>query len=99
MDVEPASTGTRSTSSRSREPSAEPDCSRDQNQPCPDSTRPDGSRDALAGWCETFDGDCRRHDGHRAKVHDPDDQEDHHQTGTALAAMESQTETVSPGGA
>src|SRR5439155_551255 len=36
-------------------------------------------------------------DGHRAKVHDPDDQEDRHQTGTALAAVEAEAQAVSPG--
>jgi hypothetical protein len=35
--------------------------------------RPDGSRDALTGRGETFDGDGCRHHSHRAKVHDPDD--------------------------
>src|SRR5438034_6479721 len=43
--------------------------------------------------CETLDGDGGRHDGHRAKVHDPDDQEDRHQTGTATAAMEAEAQT------
>ena len=60
--------------------SSEPGCSRDQKQPCPDGDGPDDSRDALTGRCETFDGDGCRYDGHRAKVHDPDDQEDRHQT-------------------
>src|SRR5882724_3012740 len=77
--------------------SSEPGCSRDQKQPCPDDDGPDGSSDALTSRCETFDGDGRRHDSHRAKVHDPDDQEDRHQTGTALAAMEAEAQTVSPG--
>ena len=54
--------------------SSEPGCSRDQKQPCPDDDGPDGSRDALTGRCETFDGDGCTHDSHRAKVHDPDDQ-------------------------
>ena len=70
--------------------SSEPGCSRDQKQPCPDDDGPGGSRDALTGRCETFDGDGCRHDSHRAKVHDPDDQEDRHQTGTALAAVEAE---------
>ena len=58
---------------------------------------PDGSRDALTGRCETFDGDGGRHDSHRAKVHDPDDQEDRHQTGAAAAAVEAEAQAVSPG--
>jgi len=41
--------------------------------------------------------DGRRHDGHRAKVHDPDDQQDRRQTGTAVAAVEAQAQAVSPG--
>ena len=52
--------------------SSEPGCSRDQKQPCPDDDGPGGSRDALTGRCETFDGDGCRHDSHRAKVHDPE---------------------------
>jgi hypothetical protein len=57
---------------------SEPGCSRDQEQPCPDDDGSDGSRDALTGRCETFDGDGCRHDSHRAQVHDPDDEEDRH---------------------
>jgi len=68
-----------------------------RNNPAPTTTGPDGSRDALTGRCETFDGDGCRHDSHRAKVHDPDDQEDRHQTGTAVAAVESETQAVSSG--
>jgi hypothetical protein len=68
--------------------SSEPGRSRDQEHSCPDDHGPDGSRDALAGRCETLGGDGGRHDSHRAKVHDPDDQEDRHQTGTAVAAVE-----------
>jgi hypothetical protein len=64
--------------------SSEPDCSRDQEQSCPYDDGSDGSRDALTGRCETLDGDGCRHDSHRAKVHDPDDQEDRHQTETAV---------------
>ena len=67
---------------------AESGSSRDQKQPCPDDDGPGDSRDALTGRCETFDGDGCRHDSHRAKVHDPDDQEDRHQTGAAAAAVE-----------
>src|SRR5216117_2031432 len=77
--------------------SSEPGCSRDQKQPCPDGDGPGGSRDALAGRRETFDGDGCRHDSHRAKVHDPDDQEDRYQTDTALAAVEAKAQAVSPG--
>jgi hypothetical protein len=60
------------------EPSSEPGCSPDQKQPCPDGDGPDGSRDSLTDRCETFDGHGSRHHNHRAKVHDPDDQEDRH---------------------
>ena len=70
---------------------------RDQKQPCADGDGPGGSGGALTGRCETLDGDGWRHDSHRAKVHDPDDQEDHHQTGTAVAAVEAEVQTVSPG--
>jgi hypothetical protein len=48
--------------------SSEPGSLRDQKQPCPDDDGPDRSRDALTGWCETFDGDRGRHDSHGAKV-------------------------------
>ena len=77
--------------------SSEPGCSRDQKQPCPHDDGPGGSRDALTGRCETFDGDGCRHDSHRAKVHDADDQEDRHQTDTAVAAVEAEAQAVSPG--
>jgi len=77
--------------------SSEPGCSRDHKQPRPDDDGPDGSRDALTGRCETFDGDGCAHHSHRAKVHDADDQEDRHQTGTALAAVEPEAQAVSPG--
>ena len=53
--------------------------------------------DPLTGRCETFDRDGCRRDSHRAKIHDPDDQEDRHRTGTALAAVEAEAEAVSPG--
>src|SRR5882762_11062094 len=77
--------------------SSEPGCSRDQKQPCPDGDGPGASRDALTGRCETLDGDGCRHDGHRAKVHDADDQEDHYQTDTAAAAVQAEAQAVSPG--
>src|SRR5713226_3433010 len=76
---------------------SEPGCSPDQKQPCPDDDGPDGSRDALTGRCETFDGDGCRHDSHRPKVHDPDDHEDRRQTGTAVAAVEAEAQAVSQG--
>jgi hypothetical protein len=71
--------------------------SRDQKQPCPDDNGPDGARDVLTGRCETFGRDGCRHDRHRAKVHDPDDQENCYQTGTAVAAVEAEAQAVSPG--
>ena len=77
--------------------SSEPGRSRDQKQPCPDNHGPGGSRDAHTGRRETFDGDGCRNQSHRAKVHDPDDQEDHDQTGTALGAVEAEAQAVSPG--
>src|ERR1700676_2379227 len=80
-----------------RDASSEPGCSRDQTHPCPDDDGPDGSRDALTGRCETFDGDGCRDDSHRAKVHDPDDEEDRHQTGPAVDAAEFEARAVSPG--
>ena len=70
---------------------------RNQKHPGPDDDGPDGSREALTGWCETFDGDGGHHDRHRAKVHDPGHQKDHDQTGTALAAVEAEAQAVSPG--
>jgi len=49
-----------------RDASCKPGCLRDQEQPGCDDDRTDGSRDALAGWGETFGGDRRGHDSHRA---------------------------------
>ena len=40
---------------------SEPGCVRDQEQSCPSDHGSDGSRDALTGRGETFDGDGRRH--------------------------------------
>jgi hypothetical protein len=76
--------------------SSESGCSRDQKQPCPDGDAPVGSGDALTGRCETLDGDGCRHDSHRAKVHDPDDQKDRLQASTAVAAVEAEAQAVSP---
>src|SRR5688572_915315 len=63
----------------------------------PDDDGSDGSRDALTGRCQTFDGDGCRHDSHRAKVHEPDDEEDRHETDTAVGAVETEAQAVSPG--
>jgi hypothetical protein len=82
-----------------RNPSSEPGCSRDQEQPCRDDDGSDGSRDALTARCDTFDGDGYRHDSHRAQVHDPDDEKDRRQASTAVAAMQTKAQSVSPGGA
>ena len=57
----------------------------------------DGSCDALTSRGEMFDGDGCRHDSHRAKIHDPEDQENRHQTATTVAAVETQAQAVSPG--
>jgi len=70
--------------------SSEHGCSRDQKQPCRDDDGPGDSRDALTGRCETLDGNGCRHDSHRAKVHDPDDQEDCDQADTAVSAVEAE---------
>ena len=80
-----------------RDASSEPGGSRDQKQPYPDDDGSDGVCDALTNRGETLDGDGYRHDRHRAKVHDPDAQEDRHQTGTAVAAVESEAQAMSPG--
>ena len=58
---------------------------------------PTNGSHALGGRCETLDGDGRRDDSHCAQVHDPDDQEDGHQIGTAGAAAEAEAQAVSPG--
>src|SRR5688500_18257570 len=82
---------------RSADVSSKSRCSRDQKQTCPDDDGADGSRDALTSRCETFDRDRCRHGSHRAKVHDPDNQKDGHQTGAAGAAVETEVQAVSPG--
>jgi hypothetical protein len=63
---------------KKRHASSETGCSRDQKQSCPDSNGADGSRDALTGWCETFDGNGCSHDSHHAKVHNSHNKEDCH---------------------
>jgi hypothetical protein len=78
--------------------SSDPGCSHDQKQPCAhDDHGPNGSPDALTRRCETFDRDGCGHDSHRAEIHDSDDQENRHQAGTALAAVETETQALSPG--
>src|SRR5215469_8431233 len=79
-----------------RDASSEPGCSHDQKQPCPDEDGSGGSRDALSGRCEMFDGDGCRYDSHHAKVHEPTDQEDRHQIGAARTAVESEVHAMSP---
>ena len=73
-----------------------PSCPHDQKQPHPDDRDPNSSRDALTSRREAFDGNGRRHEGHRAEIHDSDDEEDHHQTDAAAAALESETQAMSP---
>src|SRR5207248_4826970 len=68
------------------------DSSYEQNQSCHDHEGSDDLRDALTGRCETFGSNARRHDSHRPKVHDPDDQENRYQTGTALTAVEAEAQ-------
>ena len=77
--------------------SSEPRCSRDEKQPCPDDDGPDGSRDALTGRRETFDGDGWSHHSHHAKVHHAYNHEDHHEIGTTAATLEAEVKAVSPG--
>src|SRR5262245_45243171 len=95
--LHPSSPSRTAPRGRGAETSSEPGEPPDQEHPGPDDAGADGSRDALTGRCETFDGDGRPHDRHRAKVHHPDDQEDCHQTETALTAVEAEAHTVSPG--
>ena len=77
--------------------SSEPGSLRDQKQPSHDANGPDGSRYALTVRRKTFDGNGCRHDNHRAKVHDSDDEKDRHQTDTALAAVKAEAQAMSPG--
>jgi hypothetical protein len=77
--------------------SSEPRCSGDQEQPCPDDDGSHGSRDALTGRRETFEGNGCRHDSHRARVHDPNDEEDRRQGGRVAAAAEAEAQPGSPG--
>jgi hypothetical protein len=76
--------------------SSDPGCSHNQKQPCRYDEDPYGSRDAHTGRCQTFGSDGCRHDSHRAKVHDADDQQDRYQTGTALTAVEAEAQAMSP---
>ena len=68
---------------------------RDQDQTRDDGDRADRASDALAGGGEAFDGDRRRDHGHRAKVHDADDEQDRHQAGAAEAALDAELQAVS----
>jgi hypothetical protein len=79
-----------------RDASSESGGSGDQEQPCCNDDGPNGSRDAFNSRCETFNGDGCHHDSHRAQVHDSNDQQDRHEAGTAVAAMEAEAQATSP---
>ena len=69
----------------------------DQEQACSDDDKSDGSSDVLTGWGKAFYGDGRCYDSHRAQVHDTENQEDRCQASTTVAAVEAETQAVSPG--
>lgn len=71
-------------------------CTRDQVQPEDDDEDSDPFRHVFAGWGETFGSDGCSHDGHRAQIHNADDEEDHRQAGTAGAAVQAEAQAVSP---
>jgi hypothetical protein len=71
-------------------------CPRNQKQPYPDHDNPDGSRHALALWCEAFGSDCRRYKSHHPQIHDPDDEEDRRQTSTRADAAKAEAQPISP---
>jgi hypothetical protein len=70
---------------------------RDQNQTCADDDDPDGSRNALTGRCKAFYGDGHCYERHHAKVHDPEDKQDCHQAGRAVAAAQAEAQAMAPG--
>ena len=69
----------------------------DQEQACSDDDKSDGSSDVLTGWGKAFYGDGRCYDSHRAQVHDTENEEDRCQASTTVAAVEAETQAVSPG--
>ena len=69
----------------------------DQEQACSDDDKSDGSSDVLTGWGKAFYGDGRCYESHRAQVHDTENQEDRCQASTTVAAVEAETQAVSPG--
>ncbi len=82
-----------------RDTSSEPGGSRDQKQPCRDDDGSDDLRSMLTVRREAFHGDGCRYDRQHAHIHDSETQEDRHQTGTAITAVEAEAQAVSPGGA
>src|SRR5580704_7062313 len=76
--------------------SHEPDRVRDQEQPHRDSSRPNSPRDLLAGRREAFGGDGCGYGSHRTQVHDPHDEENHRQAGTAVTAVKTEVQAASP---
>src|SRR5580704_10407017 len=76
--------------------SCDPNRVRHQEQPHRDSSRPDGPPDLLSGRRETFGGDGCGYGSHRTQVHDPHDEENHRQAGTAVTAVETEVQAVSP---
>ena len=67
-----------------------------RNNPAPTTTAPMARATRSPAGARRSTVMAAPDDRHRAKVHDPDDQEDHHQTGTAAAAVEAEAQAVSP---
>lgn len=63
-------------------------------QPRRDDNGSDGSRDAVTGGCNVFEGDGRSDGRHRAEVHNPYDQKDQHWAGTGITAVKAEEEAV-----
>ena len=63
---------------------------RDQEHPSPDDDDSDDARDALCAWSETLQSNGGGRGSHRAQIHDPDDQRDHHQISAAIDTLKAE---------
>src|SRR5437868_5654059 len=74
----------------------EPGRVRNEEQARHDDDGSDEPRDAMTRRCQAFGGDGCRHEGHGAEVHDSNDEENHDEPHTALAAVETESQAISP---
>src|SRR5438132_80635 len=74
-----------------------PGRSRNQKQPYPDEDGSDSPREAFTSRREALDGDGCCHESHRAQIHHTDGKQHCCEAGTAVAAVQAETQAESQG--